>query len=77
MSILGIARAIAVSLLVEMPELGRLDQRQVASLAGLAPLARQWNFTLAPHDPGLPRPFVSGAVHAGAGSGPLQPGSES
>jgi transposase len=40
MSIPGIAQATAVSLLVEMPELGSLDQGQVASLAGLAPVAR-------------------------------------
>ncbi|MFC1455977.1 IS110 family transposase [Microvirga arabica] len=40
MSIPGIAQATAVSLLVEMPELGSLDQSQVASLAGLALVAR-------------------------------------
>jgi len=40
MSIPGIAQATALSLLIEMPELGNLDQSQVASLAGLAPVAR-------------------------------------
>jgi transposase len=40
MSIPGIAQATAVSLLVDMPELGSLDQGQVASLAGLAPVAQ-------------------------------------
>jgi transposase len=40
MSIPGIAQATALSLLVEMPELGSLDQRQAASLAGVAPMAR-------------------------------------
>jgi transposase len=40
MSIPGIAQATAVSLLIEMPELGSLDQSQVASLAGLAPVVR-------------------------------------
>jgi transposase len=40
MSIPGIAQVTAVSLLVEMPELGSLEQSQVASLAGLAPVAR-------------------------------------
>jgi transposase len=40
MSIPGIAQATAVSLLVDMPELGSLDQSQAASLAGLAPVAR-------------------------------------
>lgn len=28
-------------LLIEMPELGSLDEKQVAALAGLAPIARQ------------------------------------
>jgi transposase len=41
MSIPGIAHATAVSLLVDMPERGSLDQSQVASLAGLAPGARE------------------------------------
>jgi transposase len=40
MSIPGIAQATAVSLLVDMPELGSLDGGQVASLAGVAPVAR-------------------------------------
>ena len=40
MSIPGIAQATALSLLVEMPELGSLDQSQAASLAGVAPMAR-------------------------------------
>jgi transposase len=40
MSIRGIAQTTAVSLLVERPELGSLDQSQVASLAGVAPVAR-------------------------------------
>jgi transposase len=31
----------AATLVVEMPELGTLDARQVASLAGLAPITRQ------------------------------------
>jgi transposase len=38
-SIPGIAQATALSLLVDMPELGSLDQGQVASLAGVAPVA--------------------------------------
>jgi transposase len=40
LSIPGIGDATALVLLAEMPELGTLDQRQVASLAGVAPLAR-------------------------------------
>jgi transposase len=40
-SVPGIGKIIARTLLAEMPELGRLDRRQIASLAGLAPWARQ------------------------------------
>jgi transposase len=39
-SIPGIGQASALALLIEMPELGCLEQPQAASLAGLAPLAR-------------------------------------
>ena len=39
-SIPGIGPASALTLLIEMPELGRLGQPQAASLAGLAPVAR-------------------------------------
>jgi transposase len=37
----GISAVTAATLVVEMPELGTLDARQVASLAGLAPITRQ------------------------------------
>jgi transposase len=40
-SIPGIARITAFALLTDMPELGRLSGKQVASLAGLAPISRQ------------------------------------
>jgi transposase len=39
-SIPGIGEATALTMLIEMPELGTLDNKQVASLAGLAPIAR-------------------------------------
>jgi len=45
-SIPGVARLTAFALLIEMPELGALEPAQAASLAGLAPMARQsgrWN----------------------------------
>lgn len=45
-SIPGVARLTAFALLIEMPELGALEPGQAASLAGLAPIARQsgrWN----------------------------------
>ena len=37
---IGVGELTAVSLLVAMPELGRLNRKQVASLAGLAPVNR-------------------------------------
>lgn len=40
-SVPGIGKIIARTLLAEMPELGRLDRREVAALAGLAPWTRQ------------------------------------
>lgn len=40
-SIPGIAEATAWAMLIEMPELGTLDGKQAASLAGLAPMSRQ------------------------------------
>ncbi|RIV16129.1 IS110 family transposase, partial [Klebsiella pneumoniae] len=40
-SLPGVGRATARTLLVEMPELGRLDRRQIEFLTGLAPWTRQ------------------------------------
>ena len=40
-SIPGIATVTALAILIEMPELGTLDAKQAASLAGLAPVSRQ------------------------------------
>ena len=36
----GVGPTVARTLLAELPELGRLDRRQVAALVGVAPLAR-------------------------------------
>ena len=41
LSIPGISTITAAALLAQMPELGALDQRAAASLAGLAPITRQ------------------------------------
>ena len=42
MAVLGqLAEATAFAMLIEMPELGSLDGKQAASLAGLAPISRQ------------------------------------
>jgi transposase len=40
-SVPGIGATTARTLLAELPELGRLDRRRIASLAGLAPFTRQ------------------------------------
>jgi transposase len=40
-SVPGIGKIIARTLLAELPELGRLDRKQIAALAGLAPFTRQ------------------------------------
>jgi transposase len=37
----GVGHVIARSLIAELPELGRLDRREIAALAGLAPFTRQ------------------------------------
>jgi transposase len=36
----GVGPTLAATLLAELPELGRLDRRQIASLVGVAPIAR-------------------------------------
>jgi transposase len=41
LSIPGVGAATAIAFLVDMPELGTLDAKQAASLAGLAPVTRQ------------------------------------
>jgi transposase len=40
-SVPGVGKVVARTLLAEMPELGQLDRRQAAALAGLAPFTRQ------------------------------------
>ena len=40
-SVPGVGPTIARTLIAELPELGRLDRRQIAALAGLAPFTRQ------------------------------------
>ncbi len=40
-SVPGVGRVTACSLIAELPELGRLDRKQIAALVGLAPFTRQ------------------------------------
>jgi transposase len=39
-SVPGVGRVVALALLAELPELGQLNRKQIAKLAGVAPLAR-------------------------------------
>lgn len=41
MTIPGIGRLTATTMLIDMPELGRLDGKKIAALAGLAPMTQQ------------------------------------
>ena len=41
MSVPGVGKNIARTLIAELPELGSLDRRQIAALVGLAPWTRQ------------------------------------
>ena len=41
-SVPGLGRVTAVAILVECPKIGTLNRQQIASLAGLAPMTRQW-----------------------------------
>ncbi len=40
-SVPGVGRVVSRTLIAELPELGTLDRRQIAALAGLAPWTRQ------------------------------------
>ena len=72
-SIPGIGEATALSMLVEMPELGRLEGKQAASLAGLAPVSRQagtWQGR--ERSPGRPAASPALNLHACPGGDALQ-----
>ena len=65
-SVPGIGRTIARTLLAEMPELGQLDRRQAAALAGLAPWTRQSGQWRGKSLIGGGRPAVRAALFMGA-----------
>ena len=74
-SIPGVARITAAGLLIQMPELGRLDAKAVASLAGLAPVTRQSGAWAGPQlYSGRPGASAAASLHAGLGGNLLQPG---
>jgi transposase len=65
-SVPGIGPIIARALIAEMPELGSLDRREVAALAGLAPWTRQSGRWKGRSFIGGGRAAVRAALHMGA-----------
>lgn len=65
-SVPGVGPVIARTLIAEMPELGRLDRRQIAALAGLAPWTRQSGQWRGRSFIGGGRASVRAALHMGA-----------
>ena len=62
----GIGKTIARTLLAELPELGRLNPKQIAALAGLAPYTRQSGQWRGKSFIGGGRTSVRGALFMGA-----------
>jgi transposase len=65
-SVPGVGPTIARTLIAEMPELGTLDRRQIAALAGLAPWTRQSGQWKGHAFIGGGRASVRAALHMGA-----------
>lgn len=65
-SVPGVGTTIARTLIAEMPELGSLDRRQIAALAGLAPWTRQSGQWKGRSFIGGGRASVRAALHMGA-----------
>ena len=71
----GVSRITAAGLLTQMPELGRLDAKAVASLAGPRARYSAIRRLAGPQlHPGRPGAGAAAALHAGIGGDPLQPG---
>jgi transposase len=65
-SVLGIGPAISRTLMVELPELGTLDRKRIAALAGLAPFTPQSGQWKGKSFIGGGRPAVRCALFMGA-----------
>ena len=65
-SVPGIGKTLARTFLAELPELGSLDRRSIASLAGLAPYTRQSGRWRGKSMIGGGRPVVRSAAFIGA-----------
>jgi transposase len=62
----GVGPAVSMTLLADLPELGTLDRKAVASLAGLAPHANQSGTRVGPAHIGGGRPCVRAALYMAA-----------
>lgn len=62
----GVGPVVAATLIAEMPELGRLDRRKIAALAGLAPIARDSGKRLGRRTIGGGRPVVRAMLYMAA-----------
>ncbi len=62
----GVGPIVAATLLAELPELGKTDRRSIASLAGLAPIARDSGQRFAPRKIGKGRAIVRSALYIAA-----------
>jgi transposase len=65
-SVPGIGKTIARTLMAHLPELGTLNPRQIAALAGLAPYTRQSGTWRGRSFIGGGRPVVRAALYIGA-----------
>lgn len=62
----GVGPVVAATLIAELPELGRLDRRRIAALAGLAPIARDSGKRLGRRTIGGGRPIVRTMLYIAA-----------
>lgn len=62
----GVGPIVAATLIAEMPELGQLDRRRIAALAGLAPVARESGKRVGPRSIGGGRPVVRTILYLAA-----------
>ncbi len=71
-SIPGIGKTTALLILVDMPEIGALDSKQVASLAGLAPMSQKlWEMAGKGADTRWPPKSATRYLHACSGRDPV------
>jgi transposase len=62
----GVGPIVAATLIAELPELGQLDRRSIAALAGLAPVARDSGRRSGPRSIGGGRPIVRTILYLAA-----------